>query len=143
MALLPANTFERALSLFASKQQCRGGPIRVFRGVPLALNLQHPQAVPGHGPIVEIASKGSRNDRDRIAGVCADPACETHHAEARKARGATDGLRDENRRLEAPGERRNGSPGRPGLRSQAQGLRAARQSAPTSGAGRIYGHGKR
>ncbi len=82
----------------------------------------HSNGIIGHGQYVEIVTKASRNGHGklpperkkcphvtkaiiveggncgRIVDVCADPACETHHAESRTAREAQDRMRAENRK---------------------------------------------
>ena len=84
----------------------------------------HSNGVIGRGQYIEIVSKVSRNGHGKlpperkkcphvtkaivveggncghIVDVCADPACETHHAESRKAREAQDRMRAENRKQE-------------------------------------------
>jgi hypothetical protein len=76
----------------------------------------------GRGQYVEILKKASRNGQGklsperkkcthmmaaivveganvgRVVDVCADPACETHHGESRKAREAQERTRTENRK---------------------------------------------
>jgi hypothetical protein len=84
----------------------------------------HSNSVLGRGQYVEIATKASRNghgklpperkkcphitkaivveggNRGRIVEVCADPACETHHSESRKARESQERMRAESRKQE-------------------------------------------
>ena len=84
----------------------------------------HHSGVLGRGQYVEIVKKASRNGNSklspertkcphmtpaivveggnvgRIVDVCADPACETHHTESRKAREAQERMRTENRKQE-------------------------------------------
>jgi ParB family transcriptional regulator, chromosome partitioning protein len=84
----------------------------------------HSNGVLGRGQYVEIAAKSSRKQHGKlpperkkcphvtkaivveggncghIVDVCADPACETHHAESRKAREAQERTRADNRKRE-------------------------------------------
>lgn len=84
----------------------------------------HSNGVLGRGQYVEIAAKASRNghgklpperkkcphitkaivveggNRGHVVDVCADPACDTHHAESRRARESQERARAENRKQE-------------------------------------------
>ncbi len=83
----------------------------------------HSNGILGRGSYVEIASKAQRNGHGKlppertkcqhitkaifveggncgIVDVCADPACETHHAESRTARESRDRMRAENHKQE-------------------------------------------
>lgn len=84
----------------------------------------HTDGILGRGQYVEIAAKASRNGHGKlppertkcqhitkaivvdggnlghVVSVCADPTCETHHAESRKAREAQDRARADSRKQE-------------------------------------------